>query len=190
MRISGIGNSLSFPHKIVFDIGASSPRGTIKYRVFSDEDGSDIYNKDSANAYLNDVNSGFDGSSGFIERINNYVKHIHSRVLQDNAAGLLDKSLSEEDKKLSGVTVLVPGPIKDDHTVAFLPNLFDKNGKRLRDIDFSKIRESFEAKGIEYVEQTANTNDEVVAAAASLVASGVDAVFAGTDWPRFWDKCR
>ncbi len=38
-----------------------------------------------------------------------------------------------------------------------------------------------ESKGIEYVEQTANTNDEVVAAAASLVASGVDAVFTPTD---------
>lgn len=38
-----------------------------------------------------------------------------------------------------------------------------------------------EAKGIEYVEQTANTNDEVVAAAASLVASEVDAVFTPTD---------
>lgn len=38
-----------------------------------------------------------------------------------------------------------------------------------------------DAKGIEYVEQTANTNDEVVAAAASLIASGVDAVFTPTD---------
>ena len=38
-----------------------------------------------------------------------------------------------------------------------------------------------DAKGIEYVEQTANTNDEVVAAAAALVASDVDAVFTPTD---------
>ncbi len=38
-----------------------------------------------------------------------------------------------------------------------------------------------EAKGIEYVEQTGNTNDEVGAAAASLMASGVDAVFTPTD---------
>ena len=33
-----------------------------------------------------------------------------------------------------------------------------------------------DAKGIEYVEQTANTNDEVVAAASALIAAGVDAV--------------
>ncbi len=36
-------------------------------------------------------------------------------------------------------------------------------------------------KGIEYVEQTANTNDEVVAAAAALTAARVDAIFTPTD---------
>ena len=38
-----------------------------------------------------------------------------------------------------------------------------------------------DAKGIEYIEQTANTNDEVVAAASALIADGVDAVFTPTD---------
>ena len=38
-----------------------------------------------------------------------------------------------------------------------------------------------EDKGIEYVEQTANTNDEVVAAAAALTAAKVDAIFTPTD---------
>ena len=46
-----------------------------------------------------------------------------------------------------------------------------------------------DTKGIEYVEQTANTNDEVVAAASALIAAGVDAVFTPTDnviWPQSW----
>ncbi len=34
-----------------------------------------------------------------------------------------------------------------------------------------------DGKGIAYVEATANTNDEVIAAASSLIADGVDAVF-------------
>ena len=38
-----------------------------------------------------------------------------------------------------------------------------------------------DGKGIEYVEQTANTNDEVVAAASALIAADVDAVFTPTD---------
>ena len=36
-------------------------------------------------------------------------------------------------------------------------------------------------KGIAYTEQTANTNDEVVAAASALIAAGVDAIFTPTD---------
>ncbi|WP_130869165.1 ABC transporter substrate-binding protein [Intestinimonas massiliensis (ex Afouda et al. 2020)] len=36
-------------------------------------------------------------------------------------------------------------------------------------------------KGISYVEATANTNDEVIAAASSLIAAGVDAIFTPTD---------
>ena len=38
-----------------------------------------------------------------------------------------------------------------------------------------------DSKGISYVEQTGNTNDEVIAAASALVAGGVDAIFTPTD---------
>ncbi|MGN1001815.1 MAG: ABC transporter substrate-binding protein [Oscillospiraceae bacterium] len=38
-----------------------------------------------------------------------------------------------------------------------------------------------DAMGIAYTEQTANTNDEVIAAATALIAEGVDAVFTPTD---------
>ena len=38
-----------------------------------------------------------------------------------------------------------------------------------------------DSKGIAYTEQTANTNDEVVAAASALIAAGVDAIFTPTD---------
>ena len=38
-----------------------------------------------------------------------------------------------------------------------------------------------EGKGISYTEQTANTNDEVIAAASALTAQGVDAIFTPTD---------
>ena len=38
-----------------------------------------------------------------------------------------------------------------------------------------------EGKGIAYSEQTAGTNDEVIAAASALIAEGVDAVFTPTD---------
>ena len=42
-------------------------------------------------------------------------------------------------------------------------------------------KEYLDAAGISYTEATGNTNDEVIAAASSLVAEGVDAVFTPTD---------
>ena len=38
-----------------------------------------------------------------------------------------------------------------------------------------------EEKGVAFTEATANTNDEVIAAASSLIAEGVDAIFTPTD---------
>ena len=42
-------------------------------------------------------------------------------------------------------------------------------------------KDYLDAKGVSYVEATANTNDEVIAAASSLIADGVDAIFTPTD---------
>ena len=44
-----------------------------------------------------------------------------------------------------------------------------------------EAKEYLDSKGISYVEQTGNTNDEVIAAASALVAGGVDAIFTPTD---------
>lgn len=45
----------------------------------------------------------------------------------------------------------------------------------------AEARAYLEAKGIACEERTANTNDEVIAAAGALIAAGVDAVFTPTD---------
>lgn len=45
----------------------------------------------------------------------------------------------------------------------------------------AEAKDYLDAKGITYTEATANTNDEVIAAANTLVAQGVDAVFTPTD---------
>ena len=46
---------------------------------------------------------------------------------------------------------------------------------------FRSAKAYLDAKGVSYVEATANTNDEVIAAASSLIADGVDAIFTPTD---------
>ncbi len=45
----------------------------------------------------------------------------------------------------------------------------------------AEARKYLDEKGIAYVEKTANTNDEVITAASSLIAEDVDAIFTPTD---------
>ena len=62
-------------------------------------------------------------------------------------------------------------------TVGLLYSLSEPNSE----VPIAEAKEYLEGKGIAYTEATANTNDEVIAAASSLIASGVDAVFTPTD---------
>ncbi len=61
--------------------------------------------------------------------------------------------------------------------VGLLYSLSEPNSQ----VPIAQAKEYLDGKGIAYTEATANTNDEVIAAASSLIASGVDAVFTPTD---------
>ena len=61
--------------------------------------------------------------------------------------------------------------------VGLLYSLSEPNSE----VPIAEAREYLDGKGIAYTEATANTNDEVIAAASSLIADGVDAVFTPTD---------
>ena len=61
--------------------------------------------------------------------------------------------------------------------VGLLYSLSEPNSE----VPIAEAKEYLDGKGIAYTEATANTNDEVIAAASSLIAGGVDAVFTPTD---------
>lgn len=61
--------------------------------------------------------------------------------------------------------------------VGLLYSLSEDNSIR----PIAEAKEYLTEKGIPYSEQTANSNDEVIAAAAALAAEGVDAIFTPTD---------
>lgn len=65
----------------------------------------------------------------------------------------------------------------DTQTVGLLYSLSEPNSAK----PIADAKAYLDAKGIACIEQTANTNDEVVAAASALIASNVDAVFTPTD---------
>ena len=61
--------------------------------------------------------------------------------------------------------------------VGLLYSLSEPNSE----VPIAEAKEYLDGKGVAYAEATANTNDEVIAAASSLIAEGVDAVFTPTD---------
>ena len=65
----------------------------------------------------------------------------------------------------------------DVSKVGLLYSLSEPNSQ----VPIAEAKEYLDGKGIAYEEATANTNDEVIAAASSLIADGVDAVFTPTD---------
>ncbi|MBQ6118269.1 MAG: ABC transporter substrate-binding protein [Clostridia bacterium] len=65
----------------------------------------------------------------------------------------------------------------DTEKVGLLYSLSETNSAK----PIQEAKDYLDGKGIAYTEQTANTNDEVVAAATALVAEGVDAIFTPTD---------
>ena len=80
-----------------------------------------------------------------------------------NTKFILDMMLAQSPKNISKVGLLYC--------------LSEANSKA----PIAEAKAYLDGKGIAYVEQTANTNDEVIAAASSLIAQGVDAIFTPTD---------
>ena len=65
----------------------------------------------------------------------------------------------------------------DIQSVGLLYSLSEANSRT----PIAEAKAYLDEKGISYVEATGNTNDEVIAAASSLVSEGVDAIFTPTD---------
>ena len=148
MRISGIKESdVNFKHKILIDIGASNPKGTLKITVLSDL-GDVILRESGPNSYLNDTVKGFKNAQDFIDKVAKVIKRTYDRVMLKHESG--EFPLIGKDKLLSGIAIFVPGTTyslgKLRDIIAFMPNLRDKNDKALEDVDFSKYAKSLKTK--------------------------------------------
>ncbi len=140
MKISAINNNCknntlnpSFKHKIVLDIGASNPRGSLKVSAKTD-DGQDIYTK--SGLYVNDTSSGFTSPEDFVNKLSAIIKDTYDKV-QVICSG---EDFKKGEEKLSGVGIFVPGTVLGDK-IAFIPNLKDKQGDSLKNVDFTQYKE-------------------------------------------------
>lgn len=140
MSIQGFGNGnfnaknqdVSFRQKIILDIGASDPRGSLKILAQTD-DGRDIYKK--TGMYLNSTQDGFKSNQDFIDRIKQVVEDTQRTVQQI----CKDQNLPEKEQNLSGLAVFVPGTTMGDK-IAFMPNLRDKQNNSLKGVDFTDYK--------------------------------------------------
>lgn len=140
MSTQGFGNGnfnaknqdVSFRQKIILDIGASDPRGSLKVLAQTD-DGRDLYKK--TGMYLNSTQDGFKSNQDFIDRIKQVVEETQKTVQQI----CKDQNLPEKEQKLSGLAVFVPGTTMGDR-IAFMPNLRDKQNNSLKGVDFTDYK--------------------------------------------------
>lgn len=143
MRIPEVKSNPTFQHKILIDIGASNPKGTLKITGITDT-GRRILKESSANSYLNDTVWGFEGAKDFIQKVAKVIKRTHERILLKDISG--EFPLSNKDKMLSGVAVFVPGTtcaLSGTPTgIAFMPNLRDKEDVALTNVDFAQYAEN------------------------------------------------
>ena len=134
-------NGISFGHKILMDIGASNPKGTLKITAITDA-GKTILRENSPNSYLNDTINGFDGAKDFVNKVYKMIRRTYERVLLKDKSG--EFPLSPKDLLLSGIAVFVPGTtyaLKDKSSlISFMPNLKDKEGNSLTNVDFGDYK--------------------------------------------------
>lgn len=139
MKVSSVQQSTAFQHKIILDIGASNPKGTLKISAISDA-GKLILKESGPNSYLNNTVKGFMNAQDFIDKIAKVVRSTYSKVLLKDESG--EFPLSASDKLLAGLAIFVPGTTYPDEeknsSIAFMPNLRDRNDKALTNVSFSE----------------------------------------------------
>lgn len=174
MRVSGVNDDLSFRHKILIDIGASNPKGTLKIAAITDM-GKQILKENGPNSYLNDTIKGFNGSYGFIEKVAKVIKRTYERVLLKHKSGECPLSLT--DKLLSGVAIFVPGTTLalngKQSTIAFMPNLKDREGNSLTNIDFAGYEKALREHSAEETGIKINPENFDVVVTKDLGGTGV-----------------
>lgn len=132
----------AFKHKIILDIGASSPRGSLKVLV-TDDEGNDIFKK--TGSYVNNTPNGFESPQDFTEKVIEIIKNTHQEAQSVILQGIESGKYKAGEEKLTDIGIFVPGTTMGD-SIAFMPNLKDKEEKSLKNVDFSNFKKSLLTK--------------------------------------------
>lgn len=139
-------NKINFGHKIFIDSGASKPeQGSLKITVTSDENPSNVI---FSSKEINDDNFKIVCPKGF-SSTQDYIGGICSRILEtyDYVADRMG-NLSEEDKKLTGIVLYVPGPVINNNVKSFANLKIKGTDDKISNVDFNEIDSYLKAKNI------------------------------------------
>lgn len=123
----------AFKHKIILDVIDNDPRGQVKISAKTD-DGEDIFAKQRV--FLDYNSSGFDSSEDFVNKLSVVIKDAYDKV----QSICKTKYFEIGEEKLTGINIFVPGKVIGDR-VDCMPNITDKEGSCLKNIDFTKYKE-------------------------------------------------
>ncbi|MFH0702711.1 MAG: hypothetical protein V2B14_04135 [bacterium] len=120
---------INFGCKLVVDCGASNPGGSFKASILPDKSYKEIVST-----------SGIVCPNG-IQYKKNYLKNLANlcvQFLKNPETKVSLNQLKDDDKKLSGMTIFIPGPNINNKAV-IISNLKDTKGKSLTNVDFSEV---------------------------------------------------
>jgi len=151
MRVSGISNMTRstinprFKSNITFDIGGSQREGSCKIRYVSTESEEEFYTDRTS---VNELGrSKFVDSEEFLELIVNKIKNV-----QKASKGIVkEKGYDTNENTIKNVAIFLPS-YTDRDLVFYFPNLKNKEGKPLENIDFGHFKERLEAAGVQVSE--------------------------------------
>ena len=167
------------------DAIAQEKNVTIEYEVYSGQNDQTVLKQLGDQAIVDGVDA--------IIPIGTTAAKVMTLCAQDSQTPVIYAAVSDPEKEdLTGIeyvtgtsdaletSAILDMMVKqnpDTKKVGLLYSLSESNSAT----PIQEAKEYLESKNIAYVEQTANTNDEVIAAASALVADGVDAIFTPTD---------
>jgi len=176
-------NKVSFGHKMIIDIGASDPRGTVKLLSTTDND-SVLFNN---NGFLSNKN--FESEKDFIDTVSKYIvnacKQAEAKVEELKKAG--NPNVSDKDQELSNLAILVPGPVVNNK-IALIANIKTSNGQSMQDVETMKI---FNALINQAQKEHINISRDInYVVAKDLLGTGISLASILAKHPQYKDKIK
>lgn len=167
------------------DAIATKKNVTIEYEVYSGQNDQTVLKQVGDQAIVDGVDA--------IVPIGTTAAQVMTLCAQDTQTPVVYAAVSDpEGEELTGIDY-VTGTSDALETSLILDMMLKQNPETKKvgllyslsegnsETPIQEAKEYLAGKNIQVVEQTANTNDEVIAAASALVAGGVDAIFTPTD---------